>query len=25
MIRNRVFSPTKCRKWTLWNTQETST
>ena len=22
MIRNRVFSPPKCRKWTLWITQK---
>ena len=25
MGRNRIFSPTKCRKWTLWNTQVSST
>jgi len=24
MTRNRIFSSPKCRKWTLWNTQETS-
>jgi len=25
MIRNRIVSPPKCRKWTLWSTQETIT
>jgi hypothetical protein len=25
MSSNRIFSSLKCRKWTLWNTQETIT
>jgi hypothetical protein len=25
MSRNRIFSSPKCRKWRMWNTQETNT
>jgi len=25
MSRNRIFRFPKCRKWTLWNTEEIST